>query len=876
MAVWFALVGCGSTEGAPPIEPCGAGRVEDSVLGCVPTECGTEPWAEVADGAVYVDASAAGGDGSLSEPFVDIGSGVERAAELGGARVLVAAGTYAESLVLDERHDGVEVVGRCAEWVCIDGTGSGESGGVIDVLARTRDSLGFRGLTLSGGSAFGFRVREGQVTLERAVVTDNALISVLADGLSTELTLDEVLISDSRTDEDGFFGYGLQARDGATLRASAVRLEANAGVAVFALDADTVVSLVDSEAIDTRPDPSGSYGFGLTVTAGARIDVDATTIARNVGAAVLAGGSGAIVTLNGCLLLDTAPDRNGNKGVGVDASDGAIVTLAGSRIEGSTGWGLVLSGGDTLVSLTDVSITGTLAERGIENGFGILAQGGARLTGSDVELAGNMGAGLVVTGRNTTVELDGLSVVDTKEWTDGTSGFGIDVSDGGHLALRTGVVARNQGLGLKVREHDTVATLDGVRIEHTRSNASGLLGHGVEVEEGATLVASGCSLLANHAVGLVVADPGSSVVYTGGVIEGTLPDAQDSFGYGIQVNTGATLQLADTEIAENYRAGVLVTGEGTRVEMQATTIRDTACGVDGSGGVGLEVREGAVLTAWDTVLSGNRGASVLVSSEGTRTELHDVIVRDGRRSASYQMAMGLVIQKGAVLLAEDVAVQDIEGPGFLTLSAGELTCTRCTVSATSFAGAAVVDGQMTLLDSDIRDTTPDASMGAGVGVLAWAFSAERSTAMTLRDTGISTQRTAAVWLDGAGSYDIEGSDLAGGAGVELREGLLVHGDGVFAANGIGQWDGATGLRLVDNRISGAAGAGLFLHAASATIEGNTFEDNVIDLWQQRCDGVATPDSLDGVGSVELCPEVERLILPIEFALELEDSQVEEG
>jgi hypothetical protein len=84
---------------------------------------------------------------------------------------------------------------------------------------------------------------------------------------------------------------------------------------------------------------------------------------------------------------------------------------------------------------------------------------------------------------------------------------------------------------------------------------------------------------------------------------------------------------------------------------------------------------------------------------------------------------------------------------------------------------------------------------------------------------------------------------------------------VFAENGTTAWDGTTGLRLTGNHFSAANTIGVFLHAASATLTGNTWADNATDLRQQACDGVAPlgPDDLIAVPVATICPETNVLI-----------------
>ena len=103
---------------------CPAGEFLDGEA-CVPYSCGTGTWSDV-EGDYFVG------------PGDSIQSAADEAGAAGGGVVAVAAGAYVESLVLTEAHDGVQIAGRCAEMVVIDGSaGNLESGCAHQAKARS-------------------------------------------------------------------------------------------------------------------------------------------------------------------------------------------------------------------------------------------------------------------------------------------------------------------------------------------------------------------------------------------------------------------------------------------------------------------------------------------------------------------------------------------------------------------------------------------------------------------------------------------------------------------------------------------------------------------------------------------------------------------
>ncbi len=84
------------------------------------------------------------------------------------------------------------------------------------------------------------------------------------------------------------------------------------------------------------------------------------------------------------------------------------------------------------------------------------------------------------------------------------------------------------------------------------------------------------------------------------------------------------------------------------------------------------------------------------------------------------------------------------------------------------------------------------------------------------------------------------------------------------------WDGSSGLLLEDNALLDGLGAGLFLDNASATLSGNSYADNAVDLVTQGADCATPPGGYEteGIGSAELCPAYDYATCGDEFALYL--------
>ncbi len=88
----------------------------------------------------------------------------------------------------------------------------------------------------------------------------------------------------------------------------------------------------------------------------------------------------------------------------------------------------------------------------------------------------------------------------------------------------------------------------------------------------------------------------------------------------------------------------------------------------------------------------------------------------------------------------------------------------------------------------------------------------------------------------------------------------------------------SGLLLENNELLDGRGAGLFLDHASATLSGNSYADNAVDLVTQGADGETPPDGYGDeiLGSAELCPISDYATCGDEFSLYLTLEEPETG
>jgi hypothetical protein len=324
--------------------------------------------------------------------------------------------------------------------------------------------------------------------------------------------------------------------------------------------------------------------------------------------------------------------------------------------------------------------------------------------------------------------------------------------------------------------------------------------------------------------------------------------------YGILAAEGADVVLRGGRLHDSVATGVLVYGATAALEDVTIEGHGPPDGVIAPFGFGAQVMAGGSLTLTGGVIDGN--------------VMHDLRVLDGAaivsgtvfsgatRSRGFAMAVGVLVDEGGDLQGDGARFEGNDGVG-LVVADGTASCTGCAAEGNSFAGLVAAGGATAWTGGTIADNAPDASEGGGVGLFA-ANGAE----LVVTGAEIGEHELAGAWFDGDGAWTLEDVTIAGGPGVELRPGLRLHGNAVYAT-GTASWDGERGLRIAGGALTDATQA-IFLDAGSATVDGVVFSGNDVDVWQQRCDGVAAVDVI-GSASVTSCPDYDLLVMPLDYS-----------
>jgi len=191
------------------------------------------------------------------------------------------------------------------------------------------------------------------------------------------------------------------------------------------------------------------------------------------------------------------------------------------------------------------------------------------------------------------------------------------------------------------------------------------------IAQAATTAARLEGVLVTRAVGVgIAAANGATLTASDLVITDVAPMPDGTFGRGIDIELGSSLDATRLVVARAHEFGVFVTNGGSSVTLGRAAIIDTfPSAADGTFGRAMRVEDGAVLEGSVLTIEGNADVSVSASRAGV-VRITDAVVRDTQPSASggYGRAFDAYregrIELGRVLVERnrEVAI-NVDGPG---------------------------------------------------------------------------------------------------------------------------------------------------------------------------------------------------------------------
>ncbi|MFP4599995.1 MAG: hypothetical protein ACLFVJ_17190 [Persicimonas sp.] len=419
------------------------------------------------------------------------------------------------------------------------------------------------------------------------------------------------------------------------------------------------------------------------------------------------GGPGGVSAREVVVTGTESRSDDGAAGYGVHVSDGAKLDFARGWLEQNRAVGLLIQGGQTRVDLVDAGIVGT-GHQAADGSFGagVVAGEGAELSLERVVVRDNRFTGVMVEGGGTTASLTDVAIEATRaQQADDRHGQGMTVTGGASAEIRRARFDANRTIGLAVRGEQSSLTASQVVLRGTQPEvADGSGGIGVQVDGGAALYLEEAWVDDNRTAGLVALDDDTDVELHDALVTRTQADEDGARGFGVHADGGATLRVRRAHLHQNRVVGIMGFGAGTSMQLTDVTVTDTQPqAADDAVGSGILVHDGAGLTIERGWLQHNRASGLWIHGEGTRSTSSDIVVIDTQPQLSDdKYGEGIVMQKNSEI---DLTRAWLSANHHLGLAAWDGSHGRCAdlvISDTVVGTLGFGDGAFLLQQSDIE------------------------------------------------------------------------------------------------------------------------------------------------------------------------------
>jgi hypothetical protein len=365
------------------------------------------------------------------------------------------------------------------------------------------------------------------------------------------------------------------------------------------------------------------------------------------------------------LTLASAPQR------GIDVEAGRSLVVRGVLIDDVHEYGALVLGAGAELTLDDVVIRGTRERDSGTGGRGIQVGEGALIRARRLILDANHDVALIV-GLDGTAFISDAAVRDTKaRAADGAGGRAINAQGGSRVFVERALLTQNRDVAVTVSEGAEVALTDTI-IERTLPTEADLfLGRGIELQSGGQVDATRVVLRDNRTTGVYATGSETSAVLRDVVIRDTQAQAVDGTGgRGINVQDGACVEASQLIVADSREIALFVSDPDSLLVLSDVRIGPTYARVaDLTGGRGIAVQAGGRVEATRVAFVDNRDVSVFASDDGSAIMLDDVVIRRTLSDAfDSRRGRGLQAQFGASLLGHRVVIEDAREVGVMAVT----------------------------------------------------------------------------------------------------------------------------------------------------------------------------------------------------------------
>ncbi len=582
-------------------------------------------------------------------------------------------------------------------------------------------------------------------------------------------------------------------------------------------------------------------------------------------AGVQARGMGVRLDLRGVTVAGGQP--------GVVALGGATLSVQRVRVVGATGRGFAASGAGSVASGVDVVIDDTRSLSDATEGWGANADAAGLVSLSRSVLRGNRRVGARSADPASSLALEDSVVRGTLPSSDGSAGYGVLASQGGHVTVHRCVVTDNANLGVGAIAMGSNLTITDSVVEETRRAGPELFDiGGISVTDHASLTAERVDVRANDTSGARADGPGSRLTIRASVVRDSRPRPGGTFGWGLGVVAvhGGAVDATGLIVSGNTNLGVSTTDDGSSMTIRDSIVRDTRArpgDESTSTSVGaLWAQAGTTMNASHMLVENNLTNGAIAIGERAQLDISDSIIRGVTgRSDDFPAGFALDVSEGGSLHAARVRISDVTGIAASAKNSGSrLTLEDVDASGTHAPHGLTLGVALAVIDhasADVLRTNLVGHLGETI-LVAEADSRATLEDVAVRDTQPSVDRVMGIGLSAfrGGTIDgrhvlVSGGSLAGievnepGSGVTLVDSVVRD----ITASRSGQADGIVvhnggGLAASRVTIARTRQAGLFVFDPGSHAD---FDDGAI------VSTVSNEPGVDGAGIVSQLSAVTR-------------------
>lgn len=463
---------------------------------------------------VYVSpAGHEDGEGTRESPFGSIEDAADWAED--GDILALSKGTFSAEIFL---QDEFALVGACEAQTLLTVASLDDSDAVVNVdvlgpvtLSDLRISGGTRGIGVLATRL----LRVVGVSLHQ---TTGAALWISPVEQSVEVSLEDVVISDTQPDAESGLGVGVEINAGGLVTMRRTVVERSQHGAVYVDGKRSILRAVDSVIRRTQStDASDIASWAVMVTGGGRVELDRVWVGDNEDLGVYVDGEHSELVLTDVVIANTAPASDGaGLARGLSMHGGARAVAEHLLVDSNRGLAVLVSGAGTSARMDGLAVLGSRSQPGIASaGRGMQVQQGARVEASRALFHRNRDVGVLATGPGTVLELSDFAVSDTRPREAGVGrGRALEVSTGASGTIFRGILRNNREAGLAVLGAEATASVRDLRVRATRESPCPSAscpppgGSGIVVSDGALLELEDFEVSGSDLAGLQLAGAG--------------------------------------------------------------------------------------------------------------------------------------------------------------------------------------------------------------------------------------------------------------------------------------------------------------------------------------------------------------------------------